>query len=248
MRVLLCTLAIFVLLSAACTRSTVVQSHYVIQTNTAGSECTYVWQRGDYWEFLSWALLDDVSASSVLAITAGYAPEVLPSPGTEIKIPIPEEFEEAASNRMKAARLVRQATEIRETDREDCMDLLEEAIDTDPSWSVPVTNITVLLIEDGRTDDALEMLQPMSHKNTPALVLAGLAWCQGSTDGALRHLSEALASPSPRPEVLAPAGIAWGVPGDRERAGNIIRRLLEDPEAPSELRVLALRYALMLGE
>lgn len=248
MKFFLNALTLLFLLSAACTRSTVVQSRYVIQTDTTESECSYEWQRGDYWEFLAWALLDDVSASSVLAITAGYAPDVLPSPGTEIRIPIPEEFEQAASDRMKAARLVRSATDIRETDRDDCMDLLEEAMDTDPSWSVPVTNITVLLIEDGKTDEALVMLQPMSYKNTPALVLAGLAWSQGSTESALRHLSEALTSSSPRPEVLAAAGIAWSVTGDRERAGNIIRQLLENPDAPSDLRVLALKYALMLGK
>ncbi len=251
MKSTICTLAIFVLLSASCTRSTVLQSRYVIQaetSETAESNCVYIWQSGDYWEFLAWALLDDVSASSVLAITSGYSPELLPSPGTEIKIPIPEEYEEAASNRMAAARLVQRATDARQADRNECMDLLEEAIDTDPSWSVPVTNITVLLIEDGRTDEALEMLQPMSHKNTPALVLAGLAWRRGSSECALRHLSEALATSSPTPDVLAAAGIAWSVTGDRERAGNIIRQLLENPDAPSDLRVLALKYALMLGE
>ncbi len=248
MKALLCTLTVFVLLLVACTRSTVIQSRYVIQTETSESHCAYIWQQGDFWEFLAWALLDDVSASSVLAITAGYSPDVLPSVGTEIHIPIPEEYEEAAFGRMEAARLVQRATNVRETDPNECMNLLEEAIDTDPSWSVPVTNITVLLIEDGRTDEALVMLQPMSHKNTPALVLAGLAWRQGSTEGALRHLSEALATSSPRPEVLAAAGIAWCVTGDRERAGNIIRQLLENPDAPSDLRVLALKYALMLGE
>ena len=241
-------LAFIVLLSVACTRSTVVQSRYVIQAETTESNCTYIWQAGDYWEFLAWALLDDVSASSVLAITCGYSPDLLPAVGTQIKIPIPEEYEEAAFSRMAAARLVERATNARETDRNECMNLLEEAINTDPSWSVPITNITVLLIEDGRTDEALEMLQPMSHKNTPALVLAGLAWRRGSTEGALRHLSEALATSSPTPDVLAAAGIAWSVTGDRERAGNIIRQLLENPDAPSDLRVLALKYALMLGE
>ena len=248
MKTPICVLTLFALLLAACTRSTVIQSSYVIETEVSESHCPYRWQQGDYWEFLAWALLDDLSASSVLAITAGYSPDQLPSPGTDIYIPIPHEYEEAARNRMTAARLVQRATDIRETDRNGCMDLLDEAVDTDPSWSVPVTNITVLLIEDGKTDEALEMLQPMSYKNTPALVLAGLAWRRGSTEGALRYLLEALATSSPRPEVLAAAGIAWSVTGDRERAGNIIRQLLENPDAPSDLRILALRYALMLGE
>ncbi|MCK5785485.1 MAG: hypothetical protein KAH54_02880 [Candidatus Sabulitectum sp.] len=231
-----------------CTETRVVQSRYVIQTEDSTPRCTYTWQHGDYWEFLAWALLDDVSSSDVLAITAGYAPENLPSPGTEIIIPIPDEYEEAARERMEAARLVRTATEARASDPTDCMRLLREANDKDPSWSVPVTNITVLLLEDGRIDEALELLDPMCHKNTPALILAGIAWRHGDTEGTLRHLSEALITPSPRPEVLAAAGIVWSVTGERERAGNIIRRLLEDPEAPSELRILALQYALMLAE
>ncbi|MCK5036531.1 MAG: tetratricopeptide repeat protein, partial [Candidatus Sabulitectum sp.] len=129
-----------------------------------------------------------------------------------------------------------------------CMEYLIDAGNIDPSWSVPVTNITVLLLEEGRTDQALELLEPMCYKNTPALILAGIEWRQGNTDRALRHLSEALISTAPKPEVLAAAGIVWSVTGNREMAGNVIRRLLENPEAPSELRVLALRYALMLGE
>jgi len=237
-----------VLLSAACSNTRVVQSRYVIQQFEDDSRCRYVWQAGDYWEFLAWALLDDVSSSAALALIAGYLPETVPAPGTDILLPLPEDLEEAASGRMDAARLIARATAVRETDRALCMSLLVEARSTDPSWSVPVTNITVMLLEDGRTPEALEMLRPMAYKNIPALVLAGIAWREGNTEEALRHLSEALATPSPRPEVLAAAGIAWSVTGERERAGNIIRRLLEDSEAPSDLRILALRYALMLGE
>ncbi|MCK5131422.1 MAG: hypothetical protein KAR40_04645 [Candidatus Sabulitectum sp.] len=248
MRVTAFTLALLAVLPAGCTKTRVVHSRYVIQTEAAGAQCSYTWQPGDYWEFLAWALLDDVSSSSVLAITAGYMPEVLPSSGTEITIPIPEEYEKAARDRMESARLIRRATDIRESDRNGCMRLLREANNKDKSWSVPVTNITVMLLEDGKTDEALELLGPMCHKNTPALILAGIAWRQGNTEGALRHLSEALIGTSPRPEILAAAGIAWSVTGEREIAGNIVRRLLENPDAPSELRVLALRYVLMLGE
>lgn len=239
---------LIVILLAGCTKTRVVQSRYIIQTETAATQCSYTWQQGDYWEFLAWALLDDVSSSSVLAITAGYTPDVLPSPGAEIRLPIPKEYEEAARQRMESARLIRMATDIHETDRSGCMELLVDARETDPSWSVPFTNIAVLFLEDGRTDEALELLGPVCYKNTPALIMAGIAWRQGNTEDAMRHLSEALITTTPRPEVLAAAGIAWSVTGDWERAGNIIRRLLEDPEAPSELRVLALHYALMLGE
>jgi len=241
----------FALLTAlllGCTNTRVVQSRYIIQTEAAASRCSYTWQPGDYWEFLAWALLDDASSSSVLAITAGFSPETLPSPGTKISIPLPEEYEEAAEDRMEAARLVRRATDIRESDHNMCMEYLRDASAIDPAWSVPVTNITVLLLAENRTAEALELLEPMCYKNTPALILAGIEWRQGNTNGALRHLSEALITTTPKPEVLAAAGIAWSVTGNRERAGNIIRRLLENPEAPSELRVLALRYALMLGE
>ncbi|MCD4706871.1 MAG: hypothetical protein K8S62_03950 [Candidatus Sabulitectum sp.] len=235
-------------LLTGCSNTRVVQSRYVIQTEAAVSECSYVWQQGDYWEFLAWALLDDISSADVLAITAGYTPEALPEPGTEISIPIPEEYEDPARKRMEAARLIRTATEIRETDRNQCMELLTEASEKDSSWSVPVTNITVMLLEDGRADEALELLGPICYKNTPALIMAGIAWRNGDTDIALRHLSEALISASPRPEALAAAGIALSVTGDRERAGNIIRRLLDNPEAPSELRILVMQYALMLAE
>lgn len=248
MRRIALTSALLAALLSGCTNTRVVQSRYIIQTEAAATKCSYTWQPGDYWEFLAWALLDDVSSASVLAITAGYMPETLPSPGTEISIPIPGEYEEAAEDRMEAARLVGRATDIRESDRSRCMEYLADARNIDPYWSVPVTNITVLLLEEGRTDQALELLEPMCYKNTPALILAGIEWRRGNTDGALRHLSEALVTTTPKPEVLAAAGIVWSVTGNREMAGNVIRRLLENPEAPSELRVLALRYALMLGE
>jgi len=246
MKTLILTAA--VILAAGCTKTTVVQSRYIILPDTQNSQCRYTWQHGDYWEFLAWALLDDVPAADVLAITAGYLPEVLPAPGTEILIPLSEDLEQAAVNRMDAARLVRAATELRETDRDGCMQLLRQAEEKDPSWSVPVADITVLLLEDGKTDQALELLDPMCHKNIPAFILAGIDWRNGNTEGALRHLSEAMATNNPRPEVLAATGIALAVTGEREQAGNNIRQLLEDPDAPSELRVLAMRYALMLAD
>jgi hypothetical protein len=241
-------LTVAALLTAGCTTTTVVQSRYIILPETQNSQCRYTWQQGDYWEFLAWALLDDIPSAEVLAITAGYLPEVLPAPGTQILIPLSEGLEQAAVNRMDAARLVRAATELRETDRNGCMQLLRQAEDKDPSWSVPVADITVLLLEDGKTDQALELLDPMCHKNIPALILAGIDWRNGNTDGALRHLSEAMATSNPRPEVLAATGIALAVTGERERAGNNIRQLLEDTDAPSELRVLVTHYALMLAD
>ena len=60
------------LLVGGCTRTTVIQSRYVIVPETEESHCRYTWQFGDYWEFLAWALLDDISSADVLAITAGY--------------------------------------------------------------------------------------------------------------------------------------------------------------------------------
>ena len=237
-----------VLACFSCTSSTVVHSRYVINTPGETAQCPYTWQTGDYWEFLAWAILDDPGAASALAITAGYTPEVYPSPGTEITLPLSSDYEEAAENRMEAARLVREATEIRLTDRNSCMELLRQAVRKDPAWSVPVTDITVLLLEDGRTEEALELLAPLAYKNTPALVLAGIAWRQGDTQSALQHLAEALAADNPRPEVLAAAGIAWSVTGDLQRAGAVLRRLLENPDAPSDLRIQALHYAIMLGE
>ena len=232
----------------SCTSSTVVHSRYVISTADETAQCPYTWHTGDYWEFLAWAILDDPGAASALAITAGYAPEAYPSPGTVITLPLSSDYAEAAENRMEAARLVREATETRLTDRNRCMELLRQAARLDPAWSVPVTDITVLLLEDGRTEEALALLAPLAHKNSPAMVRAGIAWRQGDTQRALEHLAEALAADNPRPEVLAAAGIAWSVTGDLQRAGAVLRRLLENPDAPSELRIQALHYAIMLGE
>ena len=237
-----------VMIGLSCSNRTVVQSRYVISTSSETGECPYTWCAGDYWEFLAWAILDDPGAASALAITAGYTPDALPRTGTEIFLPLSVGFSEAAKNRMEAARLVRGATEIRFTDRDQCMELLKQASELDPAWSIPVTNMTVLLLEDGRTEEALQLLSPLSHKNTPAMVLAGISWRQGDTQGALRHISEALATDNPRPEVLAAAGIAWSVTGELQRAGAVLRRLLENPDAPSDLRVQALHYAIMLGE
>jgi len=225
-----------------------VRSRYIISTGADTGRCSYTWHSGDYWGFLAWAILDDPAAASALAVTAGYTPETFPAPGTEITLPLSSEYREAAELRMEAARLVRNATEVRYTHRDLCMQLLRQAAELDNAWSVPVTDITVLLLEEGRTDEALELLAPVSHKNTPAMVLAGIAWRQGDTRRALEHLAEALASDSPPPEVLAAAGIAWSVTGKFQRAGVVLRRLLENPEAPPELRILAIRYAIMLGD
>lgn len=231
-----------------CSDSRVVQSHYIISNNEEEIGCNYTWQTGDYWEFLAWALLDDVTGASALAITAGYSPDQLPSPDTDITIPIPVEFEEAAEYRMKAARIVEEATEIRETDRSEAMSLLREAARTDPSWSVPLTNMAVLFLEDENVDDALSILQPVAHKNTPAHILACIAWNEGDTDTALNYLAEALVAQSPAPEVLAAVGIAYGITGDVELASSAINRLLENPDAPAELRILVLEYAIRLAE
>lgn len=244
-------LAIFLFLALAasgCTRTRVVSTRYVIAASEDGGSCPYQWQQGDYWEFLAWALMDDPSSGEAMAITAGYAPLTLPEPGTVIRLPLDPELEEAVVTRMEAARLCVAATEARESDRDLCYDLLEEATDRDPSWSVPATNLTVLLIEDGRTEEALELLEPFSHRSTPAMVLAGIAWNMGDTETALRHLSEALATPEPDPEVLAAAGVAWFITGESDRAAGVLRRLLADPEAPSELRLRAMELAILLGD
>jgi hypothetical protein len=240
--------ALLVFLGASCTRSRVLESRYVVNAHASAETCPYVWQEGDYWEFLAWAILDDVPSAGVLALTSGYLPEILPAPGTEISIPMDPSYSEAVQNRMQAARLVARATEARETDRNHAMQLLRQAMELDSQWSVPATNATVLLLEDGRTEEALRLLAPLAHKTAPAMILAGMAWRNGNTPAALAHLAEAMAVHHPPPEVLAAAGMAWGVTGDRERAGMVIGRLLQNAEASSELRIAALRFALALGE
>jgi hypothetical protein len=237
--------AALLLLLLSCTRTTRVSSRYLVSAGEQSGRCPYTWQSGDYWEFLAWAILDDPSSASALSVTAGYAPGELPSPGTVISLPLAPEMEEAVSRRMEAAGLVREATEARLASSGEAAALLERASSADPSWSVPYTNRTVLLLEEGRTEEALRMLDPVSHKTTPAMVLAGISWRNGDTSGALEHLAEALATDSPRPEAVAAAGIAWMVTGQVNRAGTMLRRLLENPDAPSELRVEALKYAIL---
>lgn len=222
------------------------ESRWVINSNQTRTGCSYTWQQGDYWEFLAWALLDDTDSADALAVTAGYTPETFPSPGTEITIPFSPDLQEAAEKRMRAARLVQLATDLKEENRERCMEHLTEAHQLDPAWSVPVTDITVLLMEEGRTDEALELLAPLSHKTVPAMILAGIDWQNGNTQGALEHLAEALSVERPKPEALAAAGIVWTVTGNTSGAVTAFRRLLEDPDAPAELRVTALQYSLYL--
>lgn len=236
------------LLLLSCTRTTTVSSRYLVSSRDESGRCPYTWQSGDYWEFLAWAILDDPSSASALSVTAGYAPGELPSPGTVIFLPLAPGMEEAASSRMEAARLVREATAAREGSSSEAAALLERASSVDPSWSVPYTNRTVLLLEEDRTEEALLMLEPVSHKATPAMVLAGISWRNGDTRGALEHLAEALATDFPRPEAVAAAGIAWMVTGQVNSAGTMLRRLLENPDAPSLLRVEALKYAIMATE
>jgi len=92
------------------------------------------------------------------------------------------------------------------------------------------------------------VLQPVAHKNTPAHILACIAWDTGNTDAALGYLAEALTAQTPAPEVLAAIAVAYSITGQVELASSVINRLLENSDAPAELRILVLEYALRLAE
>lgn len=207
--------------------------------------CPYTWRRGDSWPLMAWAVLDSPGDARALAVSSGYGAGESPDPGQDIYVALDSGLSEALEARMSAARMVREATKARESgDRATACSLLVEAMEEDSSWSVPVYDLGIHHLEDGRRHRAVEVLRPLAHKYRIALLLARIAWDDGRTADALRLLETALLDPDPPPEVLAACGIAYTVTGNLYQAASIWRRILADPDAPSNLRLEAVRYAL----
>lgn len=202
------------------------------------------WEAGDYWGLAAWALLSDTSSTEVLAMSAGYPPDSLPLPGTKVLLPLPAGMEEDLERRMAAARLVRDATTLRREGLPGTLELLERAAALDPGWSVPRTDIALIRLESGDREGAAAILEPVAHKYTPALLLAMLDWEEGLTGSALDRISEAMSEPDPPPETLAAAAVMYTVTGEDYLASLAWRRILENPDAPSAIRLMALEMLL----
>ncbi len=235
---------ILAVLSSGCTTRRTVSEHFIFKPPETGDKCYMTWAAGDHWGFLAWAVLDDPSAAPILAMAAGYRADSLPPPGTRVGLPLHRDMEPALENRLSAARIVRDATALRDREENGVLDLLMEAVEIDPDWSVPRTNVALLHIEAGDVHAARNILGPVSRKYTPALLLSKLDWEGGQTESALSHIAEAMTDPDPPPETLAAAGVIYTVLGEFYLASLAWRKLLENPDAPSHLRLLAMEMLL----
>lgn len=227
----------------------------VLPENVALAEGTsrvaYVWQEGDTWRFLAWAVLDADSGegSDALALMAGFLPNAAPSPGETVQLPLDPALEDALLNRMAAARLVREATASMDGGRAgQALDLLSQASALDPGWSIPVWDISLILLESGERDSVASLLEPLAGKPRAEILLARISWEEGNTSEALHHVETALAAGEPSAEVLACAALVYTITGNTYQASRLWLRILAEPSAPSALRVLALRNCLMLGQ
>ncbi len=237
-----------VLLQAACGGTVVLPPEVAV---TTGPGLEYAWQEGDTWRFLAWAVLDADRGEGheTLALTAGFAPGVPPEPGAIVRLPLDPSLAGALESRLAAARLVRQATRMREEGRAgEVPGLLLQAIERDAGWSVPRFDLALLVLEEGLVDSARALLEPVATRPRAALLLGVMDWEGCDLEGAVRHLEEAVAGVDPPPEALAAAAIAQMAAGNRYRASRLWLELLQDPDAPSELRLMGLHYCMMLEE
>lgn len=209
------------------------------------SRCTYEWREGDGWAFIAWAL-DLPEGAQPLALQAGYMIDSVPQTGTLITLPLSQDLSEALENRLEAARLVREATEtLLAGDTLRVFHYLDQAMQTDPSWSVPAYDAALLLLAEGRDLEAVALLAPWSHKYDAALVQSSVAWNRGDSGTALEEIEITLQDDSPPFEVLAAAALIYTVTGHYYQASAIWREILGSPEADSAIRLMAARYALI---
>ncbi len=210
--------------------------------------CRYIWQEGDGWAFIAWAI-DVQDGAEILAIQSGYLLHEKPLTGEEIKFPFPENLSSALERRLDAARLVREATETLESeDTLSVCNLLEAAINTDPSWSVPACNLALILLETEGADSVLTMLQPWSHKFDAALIQSEIAWNNGNPNEALRQLEICLMAESPPFEALAAAALIYTVTGHIYQASGIWREILSSHEADASIRLMAVKYSILFEQ
>jgi hypothetical protein len=234
------------LLTMACGQTGRVTSFITIPMTSADLRCPYTWCEDDSWTFISWAVLDSPGSGAVLALESGFQPGVFPEPGTEIELPISGELEDALKSRMASARLVRIATEHRENgENEEAFRVLQRAVSADESWSIPLCNMAIMLLEEGNQTVAQSILEPVAHKYRPSLILSRIAWEEGRSSDALSYLETTLSSPDPPAEALAAAALLYTVTGNRYLASGIWRTILAQPDADSRLRLMAVRFALL---
>lgn len=233
---------VLMLITSCGPESTVVIPDVVL---TDQPRCGYTWNEGDGWAFIAWAI-DIPNGALALALQSGYIVTETPEPGTEIFLPLSPDLAHALESRMEAARLVREATEtLGQGDTTAVFGILEEAMETDPTWSIPAYNVSLLLLEQGRPMDALELLEPWSHKYEAALVQSSIAWNDGATDMAMEQLEITLLEEDPPFEVLAAAALIYTVTGNGYQASNFWLRILADPDADPSLRLMAAEYAVL---
>lgn len=234
------------LAAAGCGTREVLPDEVLIADGSGGLR--YVWREGDSWRFLAWAIMDseDGEGFEALALTSGWNPAgPLPAPGDTVRLPLEASLGSALDARLEAARLVRLATSAADSGgTEPAESLLRDAIHADPGWSVPAYDLALLLTARGDMDGAEAILRPVAHKPRAALVLARIAWEHGDVEGALKLLETALLSEDPPGEALAAAALAYTITGNGSQASRLWLRLLQDPEAESALRLMAVLHSL----
>lgn len=244
---LLCLL--FLLLSVVSCGERTLRTLSVYQIDTGSfpvAKLEYKWQENDSWTFLAWAIMDDPDAAQVLALGSGKLLTDAIYAGETVLLPLDPSLEDALLSRLESARLLQNATEAYELgDLYSTRIMLEEAINTDPEWSIPCCNLAVLYIEDGDRESAFNLLEPVSHKFKPALMLSKLYWEMGNTTEATHLIETALMQENCPTEVLAAAAIIYTVSGKNYNASMLWRHVLADPDASVELRMLAVKYALI---
>jgi len=244
-----CALVIALALAAGCGSHVPLPESVTLAAGSTG--VPYTWQEGDSWRFLAWAILDADSGQGydALALMAGCRPDSAPSPGDRILLPLDPSLSQALQARMESARLVREATEARSGGSGQVADsLLRRAISKDPSWSVPAWDLALLQLDAGDRRGAAATLAPVAGKPRAEIMLARMSWEGGNADAALRHVETAMLAPEPSPEILACAAVLYTVTGNRYQASRLWLRILADPSAGSDLRILAVRNCLALGE
>ncbi len=234
------------MLMTACGPTRTVTSFITIPVTSADLSCPYTWCEDDSWAFISWAVLDSPVSADVLALESGFQPGVHPEPGMKIELPLSSDLEEALEMRMDSARLVRIATEHRgDGESQEAFRALQQAAATDESWSIPLCNMAIMLLEEGNVTGAQAVLEPVAHKYRPSLILSRIAWEDGRSSDALGYLETTLSGPDPPAEALAAAALLYTVTGNRYLASGIWRRILALPDADSRLRLMAVRFALL---
>ena len=212
--------------------------------STPGLE--YTWQHGDSWRFLSWAVLDDESAAEALALRSGFTADSLPRPGDSVLLPFTPSLEEPLESRLRAARLVREATDsMRAGSTHASLELLSRASREDTTWSVPLYDTAILYIRAGDLSRARSLLREHRSRYRMAMLLAFLCWETGASHDAIDLLEYAMMDEDPPGELLAAAALAYSVSGNSYNACQLWRRVLSDPDVESGLRLMAVRYALV---